>query len=1175
MLEVRNLKKEYRTKGGNVTKALDDVSILFPETGLIFLLGKSGSGKSTLLNVIGGLDQADSGEIIIKGKNSKEFTASDFDSYRNTFIGFVFQEYNILNEFNIEQNIALALQLQGKKNDKDAVNNILKQVDLEKFGKRKPNTLSGGQKQRVAIARALIKNPQIIMADEPTGALDSKTGIQIFDTLKELSKEKLVIVVSHDRDFAELYGDRIIELADGKITSDTSKEYIKVKDLGNIHIVNDHTLAIKDASKLTKKDVEVILDNLKDKKGEVLLTSGEKDLTAVRQAIHLSNDNSSEVFNETKNVEHKDYDPKETKFIRSHLPMSRAFKMGSSYLKLKPVRLIFTSLLTIISITMFGIASTLLLFKDSFAYANALKDAPYKSEVLNKTYEYQSVYHEVKDGVDTVRNTYDSKAYVGFTREDIVELNNNSFGYKFAPVLTFRQPNYYGGDGDSPVSLDSPINSTATTFYKKAANPSGLILADKNYISSNDALNMVEGTYPTEENEVAISKYAATYLKDAFKVTNESNLINKELQFSFRGNLSSMTKKLRITGIISTPEISSEFEDLKQENPSISQAALRDLTEQFNDYMKNDFASMYYVSNDFGKSFIDTIYSSKDNYYVNVTTYGTGVRLETYPIPDEEEIQKDSWSYSFFTKNSIGKNTDYITLYDVNLKEIDYREPKANEVFMPYENVTYQIRNAYYNFSYTITNFLDQLSWSDYSKYSALIRELDEDDIESLKVTANNFQDYLNSSSELSQSAIESSDEFKDAMSIYKTYYGEYLQNYYLYDQLQEYFEIMEKYSSRPRPSNYNSIKTKYEAITNDPDAYDFTYFDEFDAFLSETSQKEELFIANSIDNIGYVDWNYEEYGISEDMMNELRIIRDNYYNWPAIYPDTTQIELLHDLDILMSSYYNPLYSPINPNYVIPTININIKVELPETVYYKSYNGNSGSLKVVGFISGPNHSNGYFVDQSFIDQNVYRREDSGIYGYTEQISEYKVPNDAYYSGAIAKVGYSQNEIEFMTKELPNKVHLKMSNGIARNVESNLQMIDIMRPIFLWVGVGFAIFASLMLLNYVSTSITSKQKEIGILRAVGARGSDLFKIFFSESGLMTAICLVVSIIVSAIVVWRLNIIFMSSIMKVSLLDFGFINWLIMVLGAIIIAVLGTIVPVALAARKQPVESIRSL
>ena len=187
MLEIRHLTKVYDAKGVAV-RALDDVSIRFPERGMVFLLGKSGSGKSTLLNLCGGLDSPDEGEVIIKGRSSKDFSQSDFDSYRNTFIGFVFQEYNILNEFTVEDNIALALELQGKSKNKQQVRDILAQVELEQFAKRKPNTLSGGQKQRVAIARALVKNPEIIMADEPTGALDSNTGRQVLETLKKLSK---------------------------------------------------------------------------------------------------------------------------------------------------------------------------------------------------------------------------------------------------------------------------------------------------------------------------------------------------------------------------------------------------------------------------------------------------------------------------------------------------------------------------------------------------------------------------------------------------------------------------------------------------------------------------------------------------------------------------------------------------------------------------------------------------------------------------------------------------------------------------------------------------------------------------------------------------------------------------------------------------------------------------
>lgn len=220
MLSVKNLTKTYIVNKGVEVRALDGVTMELPETGMIFLLGRSGSGKSTLLNICGGLDYPTDGEVIIDGISSKNFTKADYDSYRNTYVGFVFQEYNILEEFTVEQNVSLALELQNKPNNKDEVANILKTVGLDKTSKRKPNTLSGGQRQRVAIARALVKNPRIIMADEPTGALDNETGEQIFELLKSLSKDRLVLVVSHDRDFANKYGDRIIEFADGKIISD-------------------------------------------------------------------------------------------------------------------------------------------------------------------------------------------------------------------------------------------------------------------------------------------------------------------------------------------------------------------------------------------------------------------------------------------------------------------------------------------------------------------------------------------------------------------------------------------------------------------------------------------------------------------------------------------------------------------------------------------------------------------------------------------------------------------------------------------------------------------------------------------------------------------------------------------------------------------------------------------
>jgi ABC-type lipoprotein export system ATPase subunit len=223
MLELRSVFKSYPLKKGITVDALKNVSLTLPNHGLVFILGKSGAGKSTFLNLIGGLDTPSKGEILLDGRSFKDFTSQDYDDYRNTVLGFVFQEYNLLDHLNVQDNIALALSLQGEKANFEKVEEVLRKVGLTGYEKRSVNELSGGQKQRVAIARALIKNPAILLADEPTGALDSETSSEILSLLKELSKEKLVVVVSHDEEFAHEFGERIVTFKDGEVVSDFSR----------------------------------------------------------------------------------------------------------------------------------------------------------------------------------------------------------------------------------------------------------------------------------------------------------------------------------------------------------------------------------------------------------------------------------------------------------------------------------------------------------------------------------------------------------------------------------------------------------------------------------------------------------------------------------------------------------------------------------------------------------------------------------------------------------------------------------------------------------------------------------------------------------------------------------------------------------------------------------------
>ena len=268
MLKLKNIKKEYLT-GENKVEALKGINIEFRKSEFVSILGQSGCGKTTLLNIIGGLDRYTSGDLVINGKSTKKFKNKDWDSYRNYSIGFVFQSYNLIPHQTVLSNVELALTISGvsKKERKERAIKVLEQVGLKEHIHKKPNQLSGGQMQRVAIARALVNNPDIILADEPTGALDTKTSVQIMEILKEISNEKLIIMVTHNPELAEKYSTRVVKILDGKITDDSnpfnSKEEKEEKEQPK-----EGRTSMKFLTAL-----HLSLNNLMTKKGRTILTS--------------------------------------------------------------------------------------------------------------------------------------------------------------------------------------------------------------------------------------------------------------------------------------------------------------------------------------------------------------------------------------------------------------------------------------------------------------------------------------------------------------------------------------------------------------------------------------------------------------------------------------------------------------------------------------------------------------------------------------------------------------------------------------------------------------------------------------------------------------------------------------------------------------------------------------
>lgn len=290
MLELKNITKIYEV-ADQKQKALNKINIKFRQNEFVSILGQSGSGKTTLLNIIGGLDKYTSGDLIINGVSTKEYTDRDWDTYRNHRIGFVFQSYNLIPHQTALQNVELALTLSGvsKEERRKRSIQVLKKVGLEKQMNKRPNQMSGGQMQRIAIARALVNDPDILLADEPTGALDSETSLQVLDLLKEIAKDKLVIMVTHNPELAVNYSTRIVKLLDGEIIDDTDPfdGAEELKDIKEKH--GKSKMNFKTAFSLS-------LNNLMTKKGRTILTAFAGSIGIIGIALILSLSNGIQRF---------------------------------------------------------------------------------------------------------------------------------------------------------------------------------------------------------------------------------------------------------------------------------------------------------------------------------------------------------------------------------------------------------------------------------------------------------------------------------------------------------------------------------------------------------------------------------------------------------------------------------------------------------------------------------------------------------------------------------------------------------------------------------------------------------------------------------------------------------------------------------------------------------------
>ncbi len=1228
MLEIRNLTKIYRSKTGDEVRALDNVSVSFPESGMVFILGKSGSGKSTLLNIMGGLDSYDDGEFIIKGKSSKDFAGSDFDAYRNTFIGFIFQEYNVLDDFTVGANIALALELQGKKATPETINGILSSVDLLNYAKRKPNELSGGQKQRVAIARALVKEPQIIMADEPTGALDSNTGKQIFDTLKALSREKLVLIVSHDRDFAERYADRIIELADGKIISDVTKhEHESEKISEGIDRISGHILKIKGGYRLTAEDLDMINRYLSEHNEDVLLSGDGRVNEELRSAAGISEKGTTAVFEGTdtqKDYTLKKYEKKDSKFIRSRLPLKNAIRIGSSSLKHKKFRLVMTIFLSLIAFALFGFADTMGGYDKIVATTDSIADSRVKNASVTLGVRHTTTFGDEKP--------YTSFYDANLNDEDIAYLRDKT-GLNFVPVYTgSRNSGFYGG-----MSVANQMQT-----YQQSNVYTGKIhgLVDMSGDELTSVGFSIVGRMPEKTGEIAITELMYRQMKEfGFKNDLHNESVAAGLLTMDEGSATSIIGKhitlsdgiyspdgkgfsFEIVGVIDTQFDYARYEAyLPQDENDRGQKeeanALTDmvLTMELSSEMAYGFHGLGFVKNED----IKTIWSASASMDQQIGSDMNGWNSSLYIAvgrPDTGDGKPSDERVNRLAGSSALSKLD-VTFFDGSRDELGENEaiipsqlmmgliPRETKLTVDPAKVTAFAVDTWgeeaWNRTQLGANYYDR--FYEAAQYHAMTTYIDEQ-LQKPEV----LQGVINHATGLGWDPVPAN------VAEAKAYWLHWWIDQGNYDApISSYVDGVSNVNRDmlyvPVEQDAYRFVLELLEIEEYPQNVDFKYcshqYQVSDLLRSVGEENPECMISQdtyrniltdlyaSTDalasqiwlNQEYVDFLKKQQGISDqgwsDMSEEDRKQNAIWYyvdyyvnNWDGGYEKNQYGTYTGKQIETMAEEYYRAFGDLSMAELLS----NMSFELFENNYEMQSEFSKGMLdvKVVGVYDSSQYPYGYLIiSDTLMDMyQEWAAEVGKNSEYHEEIAEHE---DGMWGFALAPLGQDKGVIRTlveMSYDETGDLQFRMQNAVMKTLETFNGFIEIGSLVFLYVGIGFAVFSALLLMNFIATSISYKKREIGVLRAVGARSSDVFKIFFSEA---LIIALVNFILSTAVVVG--GIIFTNSWMhnsgiNVTLLSYGPRQFILMLLISVGVALLASFLPVYKIAKRKPVDAIKN-
>lgn len=1189
MIEAKNLRKVYKTKKGVVVNALDGVSVKLPDTGMVFILGKSGSGKSTLLNVLGGLDSFDSGEIIIKGSSAKDFKQSHYDSYRNTYIGFIFQEYNVLEELTVGANVALAIELQGRRATDEEINSILAEVDLGGFGARKPNELSGGQKQRVAIARALVKKPEIIMADEPTGALDSATGKQVFDTLKKLSRDKLVLIVSHDREFSEQYADRIIELKDGVIISDVEKlsdgaVTDDVPAAEEAMTFGEGEISLVPGYKLTEEDRLAINEYLDAYAKGAVIKVKSKEKKKVSSGDFIPTD-------ESKIKSHKQGD---FQLIKSKLSMKNAFKLGSGGLKHKKFRLVFTIFLSLISFTLFGLADTIAAY-DNIATAT--------SSIYDTGVDYASFIKEIKQGSDDYE--YWSEWNTSLSPDDVETIKTQT-GYNVVGVykkdsqLSFSQN----------LGKNSPEGMNPKALYRESF--SG-ITAISNAVLNEYGFKLLAGNLPAaDKNEILITKYAYDFFAKVGHVEfdkegktvetelkSENDIVGKTLTLDMYYNGSNV---YTVSGVVDVNFDYTRYEPLADNDAQykLSAIELMALQSELEAAQSYSFACMGFVSEKMMSDILadaankpETLNNANFSYYL----VNDDSMEDTWDIYGEDgsNVISSQWFNSVY---SFEKVKDKVLLFNdyKGLTELADNQIIISSSYLTSSLVSSDYPEAWYN--------IEALQGDERLFYQVFQSGYPLNGHPSLESIMRNTEYYY-----AYKYASDNTDAARAVIQAFHKMSDEDMQNNF-----QDKYQVCHTFAQIVSESGtvVDGVDTgvTVEAVL----AYRASIISRYDLekYMLPNEWRPLFYAEYEYNGVKYLSYDISDYLFTRQFMEQIdRLIGckyaaenlDDAIRYYTLYKQETHpegVEFVFNIEEAVTEYgdyvsrsgmmhiggkgesidFTP--SPDAENYDMykAKILVNFYEEKTEgkpilsvEAYSSDYRAVIKDAKIVGV---------------YVDTNQNKFFDGMYYGgNTAVVSENLMSKllganrGGLYSFAVGKMPADKggiNELVRFSKTYMNEagdVRYSLSNNVTTQLNMVDELLEVLGQVFLYVGLGFALFASLMLTNFISTSITHKKQEIGILRAIGSRSSDVFRIFFAESFIIAMINYVLSVAGTLSVTIVLNNVLRNDAgILITFLNFG-VRQVGLLLGvSLLVAFIATFFPVKKIASMKPIDAIKN-